>query len=129
LQFSLSYFTPCSYASFCASFSFFADIQRLVHSPPQDKACDIRFCVDPGRLPPPTVVDLYPSEGPSSGGTHTVLTVRNFPIVAIGAVKVTVGVGVQQVNAELVSFTDTPGSTFLESTTTLIFSTCKVLDG
>ena len=126
LYFSLSYFIPCSFASFCESFSLMADTKLIIQSPPVTKACEIRYCVDANSLPSADVLDFYPSQGPASGGTTVTMTIRNFPIVALTSVEISVGYGALLQNAEVVSYSEIPGSCLSGSISTLIFRTAVV---
>ena len=129
ISFSLSFFSPCDFASFCADTSMIADPQQVLQNPPSVTNCDIQYCVDPVKLPDPILISLVPSEGPASGGTLVVLQVTNLPVLSIQSVLIGIGTGAQQVLVRPISIVQDAGSSLKSSFSTITFRTINTPNG
>ena len=129
LKFNLSYFYPCAYESFCVQNSLVVDVLKVLQNPPISSICSTMYCIDPSTVSDLELVAVFPSQGPSAGGTLVVLSIRNFPIVSNQSFWIVFGVGVQQI--EISASYDNPETEFsaAQDTSQLVFVAPRVPTG
>ena len=129
LNFNITYIYPCSFESFCFSNSLVLNVNKILQTPPSSNVCSIDYCMDPMTVSDPELVSVFPTEGPSSGGTLVQLTLRNFPIISNQSIRVLLDAGGHQIETKAFYVSDTDTLVSAAEAVTLAFITTRVPRG
>jgi cysteine-rich repeat protein len=106
----LSYFAPCNYQSFCEAEGKIVDKYLLDTRVPISPKCDAGYCLALTSLADPEIVSIFPTQGPSTGGTILSVIVKNLPAFAASDLSVEVGSGATKQMLAPESVIQDPGS-------------------
>ena len=123
LWINISYFALCDLQTFCSGLGLLADPRKIADNPPGSSSCDSKYCFDPTAFQDPAVISVSPTEGPATGGTLVTIIVSKMPIVSSLDVSLQVGSGASQVLGNLLSVSQSVGSTLFTGTSTFTFRT------